>query len=57
MSLLNIPAMELAGITTLSNRAYCIACKEVGLAWMLKNIVLARDLAEANLFSKVMGLL
>ncbi|MCK5386994.1 MAG: hypothetical protein KAJ39_07400 [Gammaproteobacteria bacterium] len=56
-SLLNIPAMELAGVTTLSNFAYCITCKEVGLIWILESIVLAKDLAKTTLFFKAMGLL
>jgi hypothetical protein len=47
-SLLNIPAMDLAGVITLSNFAYCIAYKEVGLTWMLENIAPAKDLAGAT---------
>ena len=41
----------MAGVTTLGLVAYCIACKEVGLAWKLENIAPAKDLAEATFLS------
>lgn len=44
-SLLNTLAMELAGVIIISNITYYITYKEVGLAWMLKTIVLAKDVA------------
>jgi len=47
MSQLNTLAMDMGEVTTLSNIAYCITYKDVGLTWTLQNNALAKDLARA----------